>query len=125
VVSGDGQSVWTITHASDFAKGLVGLLGNPAALGEAFHITSDEFLTWETLLTMTGVALGAEPKIVHIPMEFIMKVLPNRGVALLGDKAQSCIFDNSKIKRFVPAFVPEVHYAEGIVDFRRVVQCTP
>jgi nucleoside-diphosphate-sugar epimerase len=114
VVAGDGQSLWTITHASDFAKGLVGLLGNPAALGEAFHITGDEFLTWDTIMTMTGAALGAQPKIVHIPSEFIMKVLPARGVGLLGDKAHSCIFDNSKIRRFVPGFVPEIHFAEGV-----------
>ena len=114
VVAGDGQSLWTVTHASDFAKGLVGLLGNPAALSEAFHITSDEFFTWDALVTMAGAALGVEPKIVHIPSEFIMKVLPNRGVGLLGDKAYSCIFDNSKIKRFVPGFVPEVHYSEGV-----------
>ena len=114
VVAGDGQSLWTVTHASDFAKGLVGLLGNPAALGEAFHITSDELLTWDSITRLTGFALGAQPKIVHIPSEFIMKVLPARGVGLLGDKAHSCIFDNSKIKHFVPAFVPEVHFAEGL-----------
>jgi nucleoside-diphosphate-sugar epimerase len=114
IVAGDGQSLWTITHASDFAKGLVGLLGNPAALGEAFHITSDEFLTWDTIVTMEAAALGVKPKIVHIPSEYIMRVLPNRGVGLLGDKAHSCIFDNSKIKRFVPGFVPEIHFAEGV-----------
>jgi nucleoside-diphosphate-sugar epimerase len=114
VAAGDGQSLWTITHASDFAKGLVGLLGNPAALGEAFHITSDEFLTWDTINTMIGAALGVKPKIVHIPSRFIMEVLPNRGPGLLGDKAYSLIFDNSKIKRFVPGFVPEIHFAEGV-----------
>ncbi|MDR1932610.1 MAG: SDR family oxidoreductase [Spirochaetales bacterium] len=114
VAAGDGQSVWTVTHASDFAKGLVGLLGNPAALGEAFHITSDEFLTWNAILTMIGAALGVKPKIAHIPSEFIMRVLPHRGVGLLGDKGHSCIFDNSKIRRFVPGFRPEIHFAEGI-----------
>ncbi|MDR2589154.1 MAG: NAD-dependent dehydratase, partial [Spirochaetales bacterium] len=114
VVAGDGQSLWTVTHASDFAKGLVGLLGNPAALGEAFHITSSEALTWDAILAMTGAALGAKPKILHIPSEFIMKVLPNRGVGLLGDKAHTLIFDNSKIKRFVPGFIPEIHFAEGV-----------
>jgi len=114
VVAGDGQSVWTITHASDFAKGLVGLLGNPAALREPFHITSDEFLTWDTLVTMAAAALGVEPKIVHIPSDFIMKVLPNRGDNLLGDKVYSCIFDNAKIKRFVPGFASEINYAEGV-----------
>jgi len=114
VVAGDGQSLWTVTHASDFAKGLVGLLGNPAALGEAFHITSNEMLTWDSIVRLVGYNLGVEPKIVHIPSDYIMKVLPNRGVALLGDKAHSCIFDNSKIKHFVPAFIPKVHFAEGL-----------
>ena len=114
VVSGDGQSLWTVTHASDFARGLVGLLGNPAAIGEAFHITSDELLTWDAIVTMAARNLGVEPKIVHIPSDFIMKVLPNRGVALLGDKAHSCIFDNSKIKRFVPAFAPKMCFADGL-----------
>jgi nucleoside-diphosphate-sugar epimerase len=114
IVSGDGQSVWTVTHADDFAKGLVGLLGNPAALGEAFHITSDEYLTWDAITVITGAALGVEPKIIHIPSEFIMRALPHRGAALLGDKAHSCIFDNSKIRRFVPGFAPEIHFAEGL-----------
>ena len=114
VTAGDGQSLWTVTHASDFAKGLVGLLGNTAAQGEAFHITSDEFLPWDTLIKMAGAALGVEPKIVHIPSEFIAEVLPNRSGNLLGDKTYSCIFDNSKIKRFVPDFVPKIHYAEGV-----------
>jgi nucleoside-diphosphate-sugar epimerase len=114
VVAGDGQSLWTITHADDFAKGLVGLLGNPAALGEAFHITSDEFLTWDAIITMAAAALGVTPTIVHIPSEYINRVSPERGVTLLGDKAHSCIFDNAKIKRFVPGFVCEIHYAEGV-----------
>jgi nucleoside-diphosphate-sugar epimerase len=114
VVAGDGQSLWTVTHASDFAKGLVGLLGNPAALGEAFHITSGEFLTWDAINTMIGAALGVQPKIVHIPSEYIARVLPHRGAGLLGDKAHSLIFDNSKIRRFVPGFVPEIHFAEGV-----------
>ncbi len=114
VVPGDGESVWTLTHATDFAKGLVGLLGNPAAAGEAFHITSDEFLTWNMIHAAIGAALGASPRIVHVPSSFIARIVPERAAALLGDKATSAIFDNSKIRRFVPDFRPSVSFAEGI-----------
>jgi len=114
VVPGDGESVWTLTHATDFAKGLVGLLGNPAAVGEAFHITSDEFLTWNMIHAAIGAALGASPRLVHVPSAFIARILPERAAGLLGDKATSAIFDNSKIRRFVPEFRPTVTFAEGI-----------
>lgn len=114
IVPGDGQSLWALTHASDFAKGLVGLLGQPAALGEAFHITSDELLTWETIHRTIAGALGVAPKIVHIPSDYIAAIVPERGAGLLGDKAVSVIFDNSKIKRFVPEFQATVSFAEGI-----------
>lgn len=114
VVPGDGQSLWTLTHASDFAVGLVGLLGNLVALGEAFHITSDEHLTWDAVHMIIAEALGVRPKIVHIPSDFIAKVRPERGAGLLGDKAVSVLFDNSKIRRFVPGFAPRVSFAEGI-----------
>ncbi len=114
VVPGDGQSLWTLTHASDFAVGLVGLLGKREALGEAFHITSDEHLTWDAIHSIIGEALGVQPKIVHIPSDFIAKVLPERGAGLLGDKAVSVLFDNSKIRRFIPEFAPRISFAEGI-----------
>jgi nucleoside-diphosphate-sugar epimerase len=114
VVPGDGQSLWTLTHASDFAVGLVGLLGKREALGQAFHITSDEHLTWDAIHSIIGEALGVQPKIVHIPSDFIAKVLPERGAGLLGDKAVSVLFDNSKIRRFVPEFAPRISFAEGI-----------
>jgi nucleoside-diphosphate-sugar epimerase len=114
VVPGDGQSLWTLTHASDFAKGFIGLLGNPTAIGQAFHITSDEFLTWETIHQTIGLALGAGPRIVHVPSDFVARVCPERGKSLLGDKAHSAIFDNSKIKRYVPEFRATVPFAEGI-----------
>ena len=114
IVPGDGQSLWTLTHASDFAVGLVGLLGKREALGEAFHITSDEHLTWDAIHSIIGEALGVQPKIVHIPSDFIAKVLPERGAGLLGDKAVSVLFDNSKIRRFVPEFAPRISFAEGI-----------
>jgi len=114
VVPGDGQSLWTLTHASDFAVGLVGLLGKREALGEAFHITSDEHLTWDAIHCIIGEELGVQPKIVHIPSDFIAKVLPERGAGLLGDKAVSVLFDNSKIRRFVPEFTPQISFREGI-----------
>ncbi|MFA6504921.1 MAG: SDR family oxidoreductase [Treponemataceae bacterium] len=114
VVPGDGQSLWTLTHASDFAKGLVGLLGNPSALGEAFHITSDEALTWDTIHSTIGAAFGVTPKLVHIPSDYIARIAPERAAGLLGDKATSAIFDNSKIRRFVPDFRPAIGFSEGI-----------
>jgi len=114
VVPGDGQSLWTLTHASDFAVGLVGLLGNPDTLGEAFHITSDERLTWDAIHMIIAQALGVQPRIVHIPSDFIAKLRPERGAGLLGDKAVSVLFDNSKIRRFVSGFAPRVSFAEGI-----------
>jgi nucleoside-diphosphate-sugar epimerase len=114
VVHGDGQSLWTLTHSSDFARGFTGLLGNPAAVGEAFHITSDESLTWDSIHQAIGLAVGAEPRIVHVTSEFIAKICPERGASLLGDKAHSVIFDNSKIKRYVPEFHATVNFAAGI-----------
>ncbi len=114
IVPGDGQSLWTLTHASDFAVGLVGLLGNPAALSEAFHITSDEHLTWDAIHTIIAEELGASPKIVHIPSDYIARINPERGAGLLGDKAVSVLFDNSKIRRFVPEFKPRIDFREGI-----------
>ena len=114
IVPGDGQSLWTLTHASDFAVGLVGLLGNPAALGEAFHITSDEHLTWEAIHRIIGQALGVAPALARIPSDFIARVNPEKGAGLLGDKAVSVLFDNSKIRRFVPEFSPKVRFADGI-----------
>jgi nucleoside-diphosphate-sugar epimerase len=114
VVPGDGQSLWTLTHASDFARGFIGLLGNPTAIGQAFHITSDEFLTWETIHQTIGLALGAGPRIVHVPSDFVARVCPERGKSLLGDKAHSAIFDNSKVKRYVPEFRATMPFAEGI-----------
>lgn len=114
VVHGDGQSPWTITHADDFAVGLVGLLGAPAALGQAFHITGDEVLTWDQIHLAVGAAVGVQPQLVHIASDQIAAVLPDRGGTLLGDKAHALIFDNSKIKRLVPTFTQRIPFAEGI-----------
>ncbi|MBL0158658.1 MAG: SDR family oxidoreductase [Bryobacterales bacterium] len=114
VVPGDGSSLWTITHNTDFAKGLVGLMGHPQAIGQAFHITTDEVLTWDQIVGITAEAVGVEPHIVHVPSDFIGACLPDRLGGLLGDKAVSAVFDNSKLKSLVPTFTATTPYAQGI-----------
>ncbi|MBN1201565.1 MAG: SDR family oxidoreductase [Anaerolineae bacterium] len=114
VVQGDGTSLWTLTHAEDFAKGFVGLLGHPQAIGHAFHITSDFVLTWNQVYEQIGDALGVKPTLVHIPSRFIASVDPDTGAGLLGDKMWCAVFDNSKIKRFVPDYVASIPFHEGI-----------
>jgi nucleoside-diphosphate-sugar epimerase len=114
IVPGDGTSLWTITHNSDFAKGLVGLLGHQQAIGHAFHITSDEVLTWDQLYTAVAAAAGVEANIVHIASDFIAACLPAMTGSLIGDKSVSAVFDNSKIKRFVPGFCATTPFARGI-----------
>jgi Nucleoside-diphosphate-sugar epimerases len=114
IVPGDGTSLWTITHNSDFAKGFNGLLGNQQAIGHAFHITSDEALTWDQLYEATAAAAGVEAKIVHIASDFIAACLPELTGTLLGDKSRSALFDNSKIKRFVPGYCATMPFARGI-----------
>jgi nucleoside-diphosphate-sugar epimerase len=114
IVHGDGQSLWTMTHSSDFAKGLVGLLGSVQAIGESFHITSDEVLTWDQIYQVMGQAAGVAPKLVHISAEFISAFAPAWGEFLFGDKACSMVFDNSKIRRVVPEFKATISFAQGI-----------
>lgn len=115
IVPGDGSSLWTITHNTDFAVGLLGLLGRDHVLGEAFHITSDEVLTWDRIHRLTAEAAGvADPKLIHIASDFIAACLPEKSGSLLGDKSVSVAFDNTKIKRFVPEYQARVSYAEGI-----------
>lgn len=114
VVHGDGTSLWTLTHHADFAVGLVGLLGNPHALGETFHITSDEWLSWNQIYEIIAQAAGAEPHLVHIPSDLIAVYDPEWGASLLGDKAHSMIFDNRKIKRVVPDFQPHIPFWQGV-----------
>lgn len=114
IVHGDGQSLWTLTHTDDFAVGFAGLLGNPNAIGETFQITSDEAITWDQVHQIVGAALGVEPKIVHIPSEVINRFDSSVGAGLLGDKAYSVVFDNTKIKRFVPGFVCRIPFHEGM-----------
>ena len=114
IVHGDGSSLWTVTHSEDFAKGFVGLLGHPRTIGHAFHITSDEVLTWNQIYRTIADAVGLEPDIVHIPSDFIAEVAPEKAGSLLGDKTWSVIFDNSKIKRFVPEFTATIPLHKGI-----------
>ncbi len=114
IVPGDGSSLWVITHNTDLAKGLVGLLAHPQATGHAFHITSDEVMTWNQFYRITGAAAGMEPELVHIASDFIGACIPESLGGLLGDKAVSVVFDNSKIKRFVPDYCATVPFAQGI-----------
>jgi nucleoside-diphosphate-sugar epimerase len=114
IVHGDGNSLWTLTHNTDFAKAFIGLMGNTHAIGEAVHITSDESLTWNQIYEIIGDALGVKPQIVHIPSETLAKVKDEFTGGLLGDKANSVIFDNSKIKRLVPGFVATVRFDQGV-----------
>ncbi len=114
VVHGDGQSLWTLTHTRDFAVGLVGLLGNPAAVGEAVQITGDEALTWDAIHQTVAKVLGVTPKIVHIPSEFIAQVDPDMGARLLGDKMWSSLYDCSKLKRLVPEFRTTIPFHRGV-----------
>lgn len=113
LVHGDGTSLWTLTHHADFAVGLVGLLGNPHAIGEAFHITSEEWLSWNQIYTLIAEAAGVTPQLVHVSSELIAAFDPVLGPGLLGDKSHSMIFDNSKIRRLVPDFQPRIPFWQG------------
>lgn len=114
IVHGDGTSLWTVTHAEDFAKGFVPLLGHPQAIGHAFHITSDEILTWNQIYESVAGAAGCALNAVHISSDFIVGCERSMRGTLLGDKSQSVIFDNSKIKQFVPGFAATIPFRRGI-----------
>jgi len=114
IVPGDGSSLWVITHNTDFAKGLVGLLAREQTIGHAFHITSDEVMCWDQWYRVTAEAAGAEPRLVHIPSDYIAACWPEARGGLLGDKAASVVFDNTKIKRFVPEYCATVPFTQGI-----------
>jgi nucleoside-diphosphate-sugar epimerase len=114
IVPGDGSSLWVITHNSDFAKGLVGLLGNEQSIGHAFHITSDQVMTWDQYYRVVAEAAGVESRLVHIASDYIATCLPEKLGSLIGDKSVSVVFDNSKIKRFVPDYCATTTFAQGI-----------
>ncbi|MCJ7568982.1 MAG: SDR family oxidoreductase [Anaerolineales bacterium] len=125
IVHGDGTSLWTLTHHKDFAVGLVGLLGNDRAIGDTFHITNDEILTWNQIFELMAAAAGVEPDLVHIPSDFIAAFDPEWGASLLGDKAHSKIFDNTKIKRTVPEFNPIIPFPQGAVEIMAYYDADP
>jgi nucleoside-diphosphate-sugar epimerase len=113
VVHGDGTSLWTLTHHTDFAQGFVPLLGDPRAVGEAFHITSDEVLTWNQIAEALAAAAGVEPRIVHVPSALIAAADPVWGESLLGDKSHSMVFDNARVRSLVPEFRAKVPFHQG------------
>ena len=116
IIHGDGNTMWTLTNAKDFAKGFIGLLGNTKTLGEAYHITSDESLTWNEIANIIAEAAGLELKISHLPVEFIAKYDTEWGCNLFGDKAYSTVFDNSKIRTVVPDFKASIAYRDGVKE---------
>ena len=113
VVQGDGTSLWTLTHTRDFAVAFTGLLGNERAVGEAFHITSDEVLTWNQVGEALARAAGAQFRPVHIASGAIARELPEDGPGLLGDKSHSVIFDNTKVKSLVPEYRAVIPFWRG------------
>jgi nucleoside-diphosphate-sugar epimerase len=120
IVHGDGTSLWTVTHNTDFARAFVPLLAHPRTLGEAFHITSDDVLTWDQIANALGAALGVVPLLVHVPSDVIASHDPEWGAGLLGDKAHSMVFDNAKVRAVVPgwrAVVPFECGAREIADW--------
>ncbi|MDR3202734.1 MAG: NAD-dependent epimerase/dehydratase family protein [Bifidobacteriaceae bacterium] len=121
IVHGDGTSLWTVTHASDFAYCFTALLGDRRAVGDVFHITGDEVLPWDAIYTELAHAAGVpRPQLVHVASETIAKELPQAGPGLLGDKSHSVVFDNSKVRSIATGFVQRVPFALGareIVDF--------
>ena len=116
IIPGDGSSLWTLTHSKDFAKGYVGLMANPHAIGNAFHITTDESMTWNQIYETIADALGKPLNALHVASDFLAEhgeTYDFRG-ELLGDKAATVVFDNSKIKRLVPDFICTVSMVDGL-----------
>ena len=113
VVHGDGTSLWTLTHHTDFARGFVPLLGHPRTIGDAFHITSDDVLTWNQIAESLAAAAGVEARLVHVPSDAIAAADPEWGAGLLGDKAHSMMFDNAKLRSVVPDYLATVPFEQG------------
>ncbi|UOE43501.1 SDR family oxidoreductase [Agromyces larvae] len=125
VVHGDGTSLWTLTHARDFAVAFAGLLGHPAAIGEAFHITGDHTPTWNQIYGWLADALDVEADLVHVASETIAAVRPEWGPGLVGDKAHSVVFDNAKVKALVPSFSTTVTFDEGAREIVEWFEANP
>lgn len=113
VIHGDGTSLWTLTHHTDFARGLLPLVANPRTLGEAFHITGDDVLTWDQIAHTLAAAAGVEARIVHVPTDVIAAQDPEWGPWLQGDKAHCTVFDTSKLRSLVPDFTTQVRFEQG------------
>ena len=126
IIQGDGTSLWTITHNSDFAKAFIGLMGNIHAIGEAYHITTDESVTWNQIYAIIADELGVELKAYHVPSDFLDEVgkYDYRG-GLIGDKSNTVVFDNSKVKRAVPGFTCTVRADQGLRKTVRHMLATP
>lgn len=114
ILHGDGATLWTVTHNSDFAKGFIGLMGNIHAIGDSFHITGDESLTWNQIYQIIADYLGVELHPYYVPTDFLAQTCYfDLGSGLIGDKSNTVVFDNSKLKRAVPGFVQEVSFRKG------------
>lgn len=124
-VPGDGTTLWTLTHSRDFAVAFEGLMGNPHTIGDCYQITSDEMLTWNQVYAAVGRALGAEPKLVHLPSDLLGALYPDLTGNLLGDKANNAMFDNTKIKRAVPAFNATIRFDRGAAEAVKYVYSHP
>ena len=114
LVIGDGTSLWTVTHSRDFALGFIGLMGNVHAFGEAVHITSDEAMPWNQIYACIGQATGVKPNLFHVSTDALVARDPAFTGPLLGDKANSVVFDNTKLKRLVPGFSAKIRFDQGI-----------
>ncbi len=113
IVHGDGTSLWTMTHHDDFARAFVPLLGHPRTLGDAIQITSDDVLTWNQIAETMAAALGVTARVVHVPSDAIAAADPEWGAGLLGDKAHSMVFDNTKIRSLVPGWRAVIPFEQG------------
>jgi nucleoside-diphosphate-sugar epimerase len=122
IIPGDGQNRFTITHAADFALGFVGLMGNYHAIGHGFHITGEEALTWNQYLALIERMLGVKAQVIHVATDVIVKLIPQLHDDLAGDKTVNFLFDNTKLRRFVPNFAAKISFYEGVkasIDYLR------
>jgi nucleoside-diphosphate-sugar epimerase len=126
IIHGDGTSLWTMTHNSDFANAFIGLMGNIHAIGEAVQITSDETLTWNQIYACIAAALDKPLKAAHVSSDFLDAAgTYNFEGGLTGDKANSVVFDNTKLKRLVPGWTARVRFDQGIRHTINTVLCHP
>lgn len=125
LIHGDGTSLWTLTHHRDFARGFNGLMGETRAIGEAYHITSDEWLSWNDIALLLGGAVGVAPVLAHVPSNVVARFDAGWGDSLLGDKSHCALFDNSKIRTIVPDFSAEIPFAEGAREIVNWYEANP